>query len=111
MNFLLPAGKRTWRWLSPGTAFVVRGSGFAPQTPVTVTVTGLSPPPASTKIMDSTSPVRPVTAKNGTISVNVSQLFPASFPLGLFTVEVTGSDGAQASTQFMVIPASVRPAS
>jgi membrane protein len=23
MNFLLPAGKRTWRWLSPGTAFVV----------------------------------------------------------------------------------------
>jgi len=23
MNFLLPAGKRTWRWFSPGTAFVV----------------------------------------------------------------------------------------
>ena len=23
MNFLLPAGKRTWRWLSPGTVFVV----------------------------------------------------------------------------------------
>jgi membrane protein len=23
MNCLLPAGKRTWRWLSPGTAFVV----------------------------------------------------------------------------------------
>jgi hypothetical protein len=92
-----------------GTAFVVRGSGFAPQTPVTVTVTGLSPPPASTKIMDSTSPVRPVTAKNGTISVNVSQLFPASFPLGLFTVEVTGADGAHASTQFRVIPPSAPP--
>jgi serine/threonine protein kinase len=92
-----------------GTAFVVHGSGFAPQAPVTVTVTGLSPPPDSTKIMDRTSPVRPVAAKNGTISVDVSQLFPASFPLGLFTVEVTGADGAKASTQFRVIPPAAPP--
>ncbi len=87
-----------------GTAFVVHGSGFAPQAPVTVTVTGIGPPPGSTEIMDSTSPVRPLTARNGALSFPLSQLFPASFPLGLFTVEVTGADGVKATTQFRVIP-------
>jgi hypothetical protein len=87
-----------------GTAFVVHGSGFAPQTPVTVTVTGIGLPPANINIMDSTSPIRPVTGKNGTLSLPVSQLFRAPFPLGLYTVQVTGADGAKASTQFRVIP-------
>jgi hypothetical protein len=92
--------------ISQGTvnsAFVVHGTGFAPRTPVTVTLTELSPPPP-TQIVDSTSSVKPVTSGNGTLSFKVGQLFPGSLQLGLCTVEVTGSGGRKASTQFQVIP-------
>ena len=92
-----------------GATFVVRGSGLPPQTSVTVTVTGISPPPANTTIMDSTSAIRPVTGTDGTLSFSVSQLFPAPFRLGLYTVEVTGAHGAKVTTQFVVIPSSAPP--
>jgi serine/threonine protein kinase len=88
------------------TTFVVRGTGFAPGTPVTVAITGVNPPPASANIMDRTATIKPVTGQDGTFSFAVSRLFPSPFPLGLFTVEVTGAHGVQASTQFMVIPGS-----
>jgi serine/threonine protein kinase len=94
----------------PSSTFVVRGSGFPPGTPVTVAITGLGPPPEQANVMQKTATVRPVTGQDGTFSFTVNQLFPSPYPLGLFTVEVTGSHDAQASTQFMVIPASAPPA-
>jgi serine/threonine protein kinase len=94
----------------PGSTYVVHGTGFAPGTPVTVAITGIGPPPTSTNVLQKTATVKPVTSQNGTISFTVNQLFASPYPLGLFTVEVTDSRGAQASTQFMVIPASAPPA-
>jgi hypothetical protein len=84
----------------------VHGTGFAPRTPVTVTITGIGPPPTSANVMEKTATIKPVTGQDGTFSFTVKQLFPSLFPLGLFTVEVTGSGGAQATTQFMVLPGS-----
>jgi hypothetical protein len=95
----------------PGSTFVVHGTGFAPRTPVTVTITGVGPPPTSTKVLQETATVKPVTSQDGTFSFTVNQLFPSPYPLGLFTVEVTDSLGAQASTQFTVLPGSAPPAS
>jgi serine/threonine protein kinase len=94
----------------PGSTFVVHGTGFAPGTPVTVAITGIGPPPTSPNILQKTATVKPVTSQNGTFSFTVNQLFPSPYPLGLFTVEVTDAHGAQASTQFMVIPGSGPPA-
>jgi hypothetical protein len=94
----------------PGSTFVVHGTGFAPGTPVTVAIAGMSPPPASANIMQKTATIKPVTGQDGTLSFIVNRLFPGQFPLGLFTVEVTGSHGAQASTQFMVLPVAPPPA-
>jgi hypothetical protein len=94
----------------PSSTFVVHGSGFAPGTPVTVAITGVGPPPTSANVMRKTATIKPVTGQDGTFSVTLNQLFPSPYPLGLFTVEVTGSAGAQASTQFMVIPQSAPPA-
>jgi Protein tyrosine and serine/threonine kinase len=88
----------------PSSTFVVHGSGFAPGTPVTVTINAIGPPPAQANIMQKTATVKPVTGQDGTFSFTVNQLFPGSYPLGLYTVEITGSGGAQASTQFLVIP-------
>ena len=93
----------------PSTAFVVHGTGFAPGTPVTVTITGVGPPPTSANILQKTATIKPVTSQRGTFSFTVNQLFPSPYPLGLFTVEVTGSHGAKASTQFMVIPQAAPP--
>jgi hypothetical protein len=95
---------------APSSTYVVRGTGFAPGTPVTVAITGIGPPPTSANVLRQTATVKPVTSQNGTISFTVNQLFPSPYPLGLFTVEVTDSHGGQASTQFMVIPASAPPA-
>jgi Protein kinase domain len=94
----------------PASTFVVHGTGFAPGTPVTVAITGVGPPPTSANVLQKTATVKPVTGQNGTFSFAVNQLFPSPYPLGLFTVEVTDSHGAQASTQFMVIPESAPPA-
>jgi hypothetical protein len=93
----------------PSSTYVVHGTGFAPGTPVTVAITGVGPPPTSANVMRKTATIKPVTGQDGTFSFTVNQLFPSPYPLGLFTVKVTGSDGAQASTQFMVIPESAPP--
>ncbi len=88
------------------TAWVVKGSGFTPRTPVTVTLSWNSPPqvvPAQTFIR--TARVKPVTGRDGSLRLNINQLFPAALRLGLFYVEVTGSGGSQATTTFIVIPA------
>jgi serine/threonine protein kinase len=89
--------------------FVVHGSGFAPGTPVTVSLSGVGPPPVDSKIMASTSATKPVTGRNGTFSVTVNQLFPGPYAPGLFTVAVTASGGAQARASFVVLPVGAPP--
>jgi serine/threonine protein kinase len=87
------------------TAWVVRASGFAPRTPVTVTATFNSPPgigPA--RRFTRTAAVKPVTAQDGTVSLGIGQLFPHTLQLGRFDIQVTGSDGRTAMTSFIVIP-------
>ncbi|MDQ2811612.1 MAG: serine/threonine protein kinase [Actinomycetota bacterium] len=94
---------------NPDTTFFVHGSGFAPRTPVTVTMSGIGPPPAAQKLMDRTSVTKLMTGPDGTLSFSVGQLFRGPYPLGLFTVDVSAPGGTSASTQFMVIPESGPP--
>ena len=95
--------------MSKGTAdaaWVVQGSGFAPGTSVTVSLTWNSPPQyAPNQTFHHTARVKPTVAPNGTVRLNVNQLFPGSLRLGQFIVEVTGPGGSGASTVFIVIPA------
>ena len=87
------------------TAWVVRASGFAPRTPVTVTVTFNSPPQIGpAQRFTRTATVKPVTGQDGTVSLHISQLFPGALQLGLFDVRVTGPGGREATTRFIVIP-------
>ena len=86
----------------PSTAFVVEGGGFAPHSSLTVRLTELDP--SNKQILNFTSPVKPVTGADGTFKISVSQLYPNSLQLGVFTVDVAGSDGHTASTEFIVIP-------
>jgi hypothetical protein len=88
----------------PQASFVVRASGFTPQTAVAVTITGIGPPPANKAIMNKTAATDPVTGQDGTATITVNQLFHARFQQGLYTVQVTQAGGAKASTQFMVVP-------
>jgi serine/threonine protein kinase len=91
---------------SASTVFTVQGSGFAPRTPLTVTLIETGPPPANTTVIDVTSKIRPVTSGNGAVRFAIRQVYSGSLQQGLMTVTVTGPDGASASTQFMVIPPS-----
>jgi hypothetical protein len=84
------------------TAWVVRASGFESGRPVIVSLNFNSPPqvvPAQTF----TRAVR-VTPSAGTFQLNINQLFPGAFRLGLYNVQVKGPGGREASTTFMVIP-------
>ncbi len=94
---------------APDATFVVDVTGFAPQTPVTVSLSGVGLPPADSKLMASTAATKPVTAQDGKLSLTVNRLFPGPYQLGLYTVVVTGSDGAHASATFMVIPNGAPP--
>jgi len=93
---------------SLGTAtapWIVQGRGFAPGTAVTVSLTWNSPPqvsPNGTSV--STAPVKPVVARDGTLHLDLGQLFPAQLKLGLYEVHVAGADGSKADTSFIVIP-------
>jgi hypothetical protein len=86
------------------TAWVVQGNGFVAQTSVTVSLIWNSPPQLPRETFDRTARVKPVTGRDGSLRLTISQLFPDSLRLGLFTVEVTGSDGRKALTTFIVIP-------
>jgi hypothetical protein len=84
------------------TAWVVRANGFESGQPVIVSLNFNSPPqvvPAQTF----TRAVR-VTPSAGTFQLNINQLFPGAFRLGLYNVQVKGPGGREASTTFMVIP-------
>ena len=88
----------------PDTAFAVQGGGFAPRTPVTVTLSEIGPPPANTPLFTVTSADRPVTGQDGTFTVTISQLYSGQLQLGLVTVSVAGAGGKPVQTEFMVIP-------
>jgi len=83
-------------------AWVVRVNGFAPGKPVAVTLS-FNPPPQGAPAQRFTKTVH-VTPAAGTFQLNINQLFPRALQLGLFDVEVTGSGGRKAATEFIVIP-------
>jgi len=86
-------------------AWVVQGRGFAPGTPVTVTLSWQSPPQIEANgTFVHTAGVKPVVASDGTLRLDINRLFPGSLRLGIFVVKVTAADGAKASTSFIVIP-------
>jgi len=88
-----------------GMPWVVRGRGFAPGTPVTVSLTWESPPQIEANgTWRHTAPGKLAVASDGTLRLDIGRLFPGQLRLGRFTVNVTGADGAKASTQFIVIP-------
>jgi len=93
---------------SLGTAtapWVVQGHGFAPGTAVTVSLTWNSPPqvsPNGTSV--STAAAKPVVARDGTLHLDLGQLFGGQLKLGLYEVHVAGADGSKADTSFIVIP-------
>jgi serine/threonine protein kinase len=94
--------------MSMGTAdaaWIVQGRGFSPRTPVTVTLT-FNPPPQVTpnQTVHRTARVHPVVVSDGTLRLNIGQLFPGSLQLGQFTVHVVEPDGSSAATRFIVIP-------
>ena len=95
--------------MSMGTAdaaWIVQGRGFAPRTPVTVSLTYISPPQVvPNQTVHRTARVHPVVAADGTLRVNIGQLFPGSLRLGQFNVHVTEPGGSSAVTTFIVIPA------
>ena len=96
---------------SLGTAnapWVVLGHGFVPATSVTVSLTWQSPPQVTpNQSWHHTARVKPVVAKDGTLRLNISQLFPGPLPLGQFVVGVTGPGGSEPTTMFLVVPSGV----
>ena len=89
--------------LGPASAaWIVRASGFEPGKPVTVTLTFTSPPQVGPS-QRFTRTAR-VTPSAGTFRLDINQLFPGVLQLGLFDVQVTGSGGREATTEFVVIP-------
>ena len=85
-------------------AWVVQGRGFAPRTSVTVSLTWQSPPQLpSNQTFHHTAQVKPAVAPDGTLRLNINQLFPGSLRLGQFIVGVTGSGGHGATTMFIVV--------
>jgi len=94
--------------MSKGTisaAWLVQGSGFAPRTSVTVSLTWNSPPNFTpNQTFHHTAQVKPLVGPDGTVRLDINKLFPGSLQLGEFIVEVTGPGGSGASTIFIVIP-------
>ena len=90
----------------PDATWIAQGRGFRPGTPVTVTLTWDSPPQvAPNQTVDRTARLHPVAAPDGTLRINVGQLFPGPLRPGKFVVGVTGRDGSHAGTVFLVVPA------
>ena len=97
LNMSIGAADATW---------IVQGRGFSPRTPVTVSLTYNSPPQMTpNQTIHHTARVHPVVAPDGTLRLNIGQLFPGSLRLGQFVVHATEPDGSSAGTTFIVIPA------
>ncbi len=88
------------------TAWLVDATGFAPRTPVTVTLRFSSPPTTvPVQTFTRTARVKPVTGPDGTVRLDINQLFPGALQLGMFDVQVNGPGGREATTTFIVLPA------
>jgi Protein kinase domain len=78
----------------PATEFLIHGTGWAPQSHVTVTLAG-----------HGESPVRPVVDAQGTFNYAVNQgheWFPGQIPPGVYQIVVTGPGGRRARASFRV---------
>jgi Protein kinase domain len=78
----------------PATEFLIHGTGWAPQSHVTVTLAG-----------HGESPVRPVVDVQGTFNYAVNQgheWFPGQIPPGVYHIVVTGPGGRLARASFRV---------
>ncbi len=84
------------------TAFVIRGSGFAPQALVTFTLNELSPDQKT--VLNRTSPYQLHANADGTFQVAFSRLDSSTLSLGLVTVNASAAGSGPVSTQFMIIP-------
>ena len=76
------------------TVYIVHGSGYPPDRPVTISLAGVGP-----------SPDRPVTDRQGTFSYAIDQghyFFRGPIPLGRYTAVVTASGERSASVRFQV---------
>ena len=76
------------------TVFIVHGSGYPPDRPVTISLSGVG-----------ASPERPVTDRQGTFSYAIDQghyFFRGAIPLGKYTAVVTAPGVPSASVRFQV---------
>jgi len=76
------------------TVYIVHGSGYPPDRPVTISLEGVGP-----------SPDRPVTDRQGTFSYAIDQghyFFRGPIPLGRYTAVVTAPGERSASVTFQV---------
>jgi Protein kinase domain len=77
------------------TGFVIRGQSWPPGKPVTIDLLGVR-----------VSPVRPVADQQGTFNYVINQdheFFPGGLPDRIYTVRVTGTNGATATAKFEVL--------
>jgi hypothetical protein len=78
----------------PATVFLIHGTGWVPQSHVTVTLAG-----------HGQSPVKPVVDMQGTFNYAVNQgheWFPRQIPPGVYQIVVTGPGGRRARASFRV---------
>jgi hypothetical protein len=78
----------------PATVFLIHGTGWVPQSRVTVTLAGYGQ-----------SPVKPVVDMQGTFNYAVNQgheWFPRQIPPGVYQIVVTGPGGRRARASFRV---------
>ena len=87
------------------TPWIVQATGFVPGQPVTVSLSFNSPPQVvPAKSFNHPASVRPVAGPDGTLRLDIGQLFPGQLQLGVFGVRVTGPGSRKAATEFIVIP-------
>jgi hypothetical protein len=79
----------------PDTGFVIHGVSWPPGKPVTIDLVGVR-----------VSPMRPIADQNGMFNYVVNQdheFFRGGLPDGIYTIRVTGADGAAATAKFEVL--------
>ena len=77
------------------TGFVIRGQSWPPGKPVTIDLLGVR-----------VSPIHPLADKQGTFNYVINQdheFFPGGLPDRIYTVRVTGTNGATATAKFEVL--------
>ncbi len=94
---------------NPDDTFSVKGSGFAPQASVTVSLRWDEPPAMGNESVYRTAAIKPVADRSGTLRFTVNRLFPGAIQLGHFFVVVTAPGGQQSKTEFIVLPQSAYP--